>query len=243
MKKLVLAILLVALLTPCALAETTPEASLDEKLTAMAQDAAEKMTELCGTDSYIQIYFNDSEVLETAKGWAGDWAKRENCRRAAVAFIRQDAVEALIPSLLASQNMDELTPYGDYIAARFLQSLPSMLNGFYGAAWLASTTVITWSDIQVLDGLEPGYAYVLLDYFGSDHPLVLAFFRIQENGAVSMTALFVHAGEYTDIAFAAADASINLHKLVSDKLADQEPDLAKAVLTALDEISLTEVYY
>ena len=241
MKKIIVAILLVALLAPGALAQTAPEAS--EKLTAMAQEAAETMTGLCGIDSFVQLYANGSEVPEIAKSWAGDWAKRENCRRAAVAFIGQETIETLFPSLLEALQMNELAPYSDYIAARFLMSVPSMLNGRFGAVWLAATSAITWSDIRVMDGLEPGYAYVLLDYFGSGHPLVLACFRIQKDGAVSMNAYFIQAGEYTDTAFAAADGSMNLRKLASDALADQAPELAKAILTALDEVSLTEVYY
>ena len=239
MKKLFAVILAFALMVPCALADANP----DDALIDMAQDMAERMTALCGIDAYASLSVGSPEIKEIIGGWAGDWAQRENCRRAAVIHIAQDTLETVYPAVIEPFGMGDLAAFGDVVIPRFSLSLSTMLNSTADSAWIAAVSIMACSDICVLNGFEPGYAFVLLDYFGADHPLIMATFRFKEDGAASINAMFVPSGEYTNSVFDIADGSVDLHRLASDALAEQEPQLARALLAALEEIRVTDYYF
>ena len=242
---------LILMLILCAGARAEGSEDRDGALITMAQDAAERLTALCGTDSYIRLLTGNrsSEELELIHSWSGEWAQRENCRRAAVAFVDSDTLAGVFPSLLEVMggqdgvDVSELLPFYDILVPRLISSLGSYLNAPMGNDWYISTSFITYSDIRVTDQVEEGCACVLLDYFGEGHPLVLATFLVKDDGALSVMAQFVPTMETTETLFDVASGSVDPRRLLSDALASAPPQPARAILDALDQLEVKDYYF
>ncbi len=250
MRKIFAILLILALLLPCSAAFAEAEADRDSRLISLAQELTEQMTALCSSSVYRSLYAMGS-YSDTLQNWGGNWADRANCRRAAVAFVSQDTLYSLYSELLNAAgeipdvpDLSELEPLRDLLIPRLASAVSSLFNSDVDDfSVVAAAGMAAVSEVRVLDGFEPGYAFVLLDYFGADRPLSLAVFRIQEDGAVVISVSFVPKGEISDTVFSLADGSLNLRRLASDMLAELPPQFARNVLAALDEIQITDVYF
>lgn len=252
MRKIFAILLILALLLPCSVAFAEAEADRDSSLISIAQELTEQMTALCGSSAFRSLYgLGTDSYMNLLQSWSGDWADHANCRRAAIAFVDRDTVLSLYASVMDVvqtipdiPDLRELEDLGDLVVSRLAPSVSYIIIGSANdPAWSVASSAAAVSEVRVLDGIEPGYAYVLLDYFGADHPLSLAAFRIQEDGAVVSNVCFVPKSELTDMAFRAADGSLELRRLASDMLAELPPQLARNVLAALDEIQIADVYF
>ena len=240
MKKMLAVICVLVLLMPCALAESATS-DADALLLEIADDMARQLTGLCGNEEYIGLFLSssDSEVKELIAQWAGDWAKTENRRRAAVIFIGKDDAEAVFTELnSAGLISDQILELRDLFVRRFSTMLSMQLNSNMGVRWLFATSATLYSDVRMLERVEPGIAYVLMDY-GNEHPMVLVGFSIGQDGAAAIDAAFVNHAS-ADKVFKVISGEYSLENTLAHISDWYGADIPQDVLNTQDVLNMAD---
>lgn len=238
MRRVFALFMIISLLLPWTLCHAEPE----DRLLQIAQETAPRLTGLCGMEGYPELFLADQDILSLIHSWGGDWAEAGAMRRAAVAFLPQDAIDALLALLTDTGLMPAgLSDYGDFVTGRAASALSSYLASRQGVEWIAAASVATYSEFRAAPVPEPGVAWVLLDY-GEAHPLVMVSLRLRAGDIIGASASFVSPDSFTDAVFSAANGDINLKALAAASIpsSGQGDDGAaiSALLTALDSLRL-----
>ena len=226
LKKLALILALLTLFSACAMAEPDTDALLMDT----ANRTIEDFMDVCSLDNYVELlYSGSSEINDLAnETLAYSYASPT---RVTVLKLNSDGIEALLRVALKAGSADKETL--QRIQLRVSGMLPSILNGSFGAAWSAVSSILTHTDVIQLDDAEPGVSYVVYEYADPEQPMICVSFSVKSDGLALVNAGFLKTSdEWKAQLF--SDGGANL----SDALGDAAP-MVQGVLCSF----LTQTIY
>ena len=174
-----------AAITPTPLSEANAD---DATLVNAARDAVDQLYALFSDPNYVNLYTSGSNISTMiAEAMDQDYSAPDSIT---VLSAPLEAVDAIIATTFsaggATYDADD-AQVCRMLRLKLYNTLPSMLNSSEGARWLAATSIMTLSDIQVLDGVSPRVAYVIFDY-GEERPAAVVAAHVDADGLTSLAA-------------------------------------------------------
>lgn len=191
MKKLLSLLIALSLLCSCAIGEqsgTKEDAS--QELLAIATEMAEKLGGLCAS-GYVQMTTNNPEIVALVQSWGRSLTGSPAPIRSKVHFADKDLLSSVKD--VAGTYLPGTEAYSDFIVRSFLNSIPNQLAARQGLTAIAATAIARYSEVRLVDGVQPGMGLAVLDY-GEALPMVFVSFWIVEGGAAEISASFADAG-------------------------------------------------
>ena len=167
------------------LSQATPD---DARLIEIARGVSDTMFKICAHESYIDIYTSDDDL----KALMADMIPADGCEPASIAVLRMspDKADSFINMLFTmtgtQYNADEAGLHR-LIIMSIRNMLPNSIIMQAGADWQEISAIANCTDVQQLDGMEPGLAYVIFDY-GEDLPAAVVSACIDEDGLATLDA-------------------------------------------------------
>ena len=167
------------------LSQATPD---DARLIEIARGVSDTMFKICAHESYIDIYTSDDDL----KAMMADMIPADGCEPASIAVLRMspDKADSFINMLFTmtgtQYNADEAGLHR-LIIMSIRNMLPNSIIMQAGADWQEISAIANCTDVQQLDGMEPGLAYVIFDY-GEDLPAAVVSACIDEDGLATLDA-------------------------------------------------------
>ncbi len=161
----------------------------DRTLIDIAQNMAGRIAGLYSEKEVINLFTPEGDVADQILSMASAWKQSGADHRAAVIMIPQASLDQYLAPAFSALNAPDAY---SQLVPRFLLSAASYLNAGAGMTWMAAASVMALDDVCVLEGCEPGYAFVLLDSGAEGGPQALAAFWIKEDGAALIRTAFVN---------------------------------------------------
>ena len=224
LKKLALILALLTLFSACAMAEPDTDALLMDT----ANRTIEDFMDVCSLSNYVELLYSGSGEISDLAAETLDFSYASPTR---VTVLKLNSDGALLRVALKAGSADKETL--QRIQMRVAGMLPSILNGSFGAAWSAVSSILTHTDVIRLDDAEPGVSYVVYEYADPEQPMICISFSVKSDGLALVNAGFLKTSdEWKAQLF--SDGGANL----SDALGDAAP-MVQGVLRSF----LTQTIY
>ena len=192
MKKMLSILIALSFLFTCALGEQADEKNqTEQRILSIAEEMAQKLGEL-STGSYVELRSGVDEIMELVYSWGNGLVAAETPKRSTVIFLDKDHISGL--GALMSTFAPGMEDYSDILVRTLVVSiLNSLTMRQQGAVALAAAGTASFSEVRLLNDMQPGLGIVALDY-GEELPWVFVTFWIVEGGAAEISTSFVYAG-------------------------------------------------
>lgn len=182
-------IALIVLFT-CVLGEQTAgRDEAEQEILSIAEEMAQKLGGLC-TGNYVQLMTNEAEITQYVHSWGNGLLAAGAPRRSTVIFLDEDLLSGL--NAMMCTFVPGMEAYPDLLVRTMVSGLLSSLNARQGVSVIAASAIARYSEIRLLDDMEPGLGIAVLDY-GEALPQVVVTLWIVEGGAAEISAAFVYA--------------------------------------------------